>query len=290
MRPEKQVVFDIYSSVGWSKNPDGSYVDSGAEDKRIVSKEYISRCHERLGLLLDNSGGLFLDCASGPVQYPEYLSYSRNYRKRVCVDFSQAALREARANHGDHVLCVVADITRLPFRDDAFDAVLSMHTIYHVPSDEQEAAFAELFRTTRPGRKCVVVYSLGDSSLMNRILLIPHRIFNLVSGRSDRVRRLIGRLRRRIGPRSTRDPETANAPVAAGFYPHNWSWLQAHILNQEDRPSVAIWRSLSVPVLRSLIHRRAFGKQILKIAYRIENLFPAAIARIGQYPVIVRTK
>lgn len=288
MKPEKKVVYDFYASVGWGKDSDGGYVDSNAEDKRDVSKEYVRLCHERLGRVLDDSGDLFLDCASGPVQFPEYLTYSRNYRRRVCVDFSHAALVQARANHGDHVLCVVADITRLPFRDDSFDSVASLHTIYHVPSDEQETAFEELYRTTRPGKKCIVVYSLGDTSPLNRLLLIPSKVFNLLSGRSARVQNLIRRLKRGFRPQAAGVNDTTASP--GGFYPHDWAWLETHILNQKDSPSVLSWRSVGVPALRSLIHGPAFGRQLLGLAYRLENRFPEVMARIGQYPVIVRKK
>ena len=34
------------------------------------------------------AGDLFLDAGSGPVQYPEYLTYSEGYRYRVCADIS----------------------------------------------------------------------------------------------------------------------------------------------------------------------------------------------------------
>jgi len=293
MNPKKTVVYNFYSSAGWSKNPDGSYIDSDAEDRRPVSREYIDRCHERLGRWLDSSGDLFLDCASGPVQYPRYLAYSRNYRRRVCVDFSFAALVEARANHGDHVLCVVADITQLPFRDNAFDSVLSLHTVYHVPQSEQTQAVGELYRCTRSGRRCVVVYSVGDSSILNRILLISVRAFNLITGRSDRLRKLFGCLKRQVKQKVAREPagETITATTTpVGFYPQDWSWLVAHVLRQYDRSVVVPWRSLSVPVMRKLIHSRIFGKQILRFAYCLENRFPHALARIGQYPTIIMTK
>ena len=290
MNPEKRVVYNFYSSVGWSKKPDGSYVDSEAEDKRPVSAEYINRCHERLGRWLNGSGGYFLDCASGPVQYPQYLAYSRNYGKRVCVDFSFAALAEARATHKDHVLCVMADITKLAFRDSSFDAVLSMHTVYHVPESEQSQAFDELYRCTRPGRRCVVVYSLGDSSILNRLLRIPVRAFNLLTGRSSRFRELVGQVRRRFEQRATREPVAATISTPAGFYPHDWNWLTAHVLGQYDRPVVVPWRSLSVPAMRKLIHPQMLGRKILRLVYRLEDRFPHALARIGQYPTIVITK
>ena len=37
-----------------------------------------------------------LDMASGPIQYPEYLVYSSNFKKRYCVDLSKNALEAAK--------------------------------------------------------------------------------------------------------------------------------------------------------------------------------------------------
>jgi len=46
------------------------------------------------------------------------------------------------------------DVTRLPFRDGAFDAVYCSHVLEHVPNDT--LAMAELFRVLRPGRWAVI--------------------------------------------------------------------------------------------------------------------------------------
>ena len=38
---------------------------------------------------LPEKGKDILDFASGPIQYKEYLTYSKNFKKRHCVDFSR---------------------------------------------------------------------------------------------------------------------------------------------------------------------------------------------------------
>ena len=49
----------------------------------------------------DLVGRFLLDAGSGPVQYDEYLTYSQDYRYRVCMDLSVVALQEARKRLGE---------------------------------------------------------------------------------------------------------------------------------------------------------------------------------------------
>ncbi len=65
-------------------------------------------------------GDILLDAGSGPVQWPEYLTYSENYHYRLCADISITALKEARTRLGDKGLFVVADIANLPFKPECF--------------------------------------------------------------------------------------------------------------------------------------------------------------------------
>lgn len=50
---------------------------------------------------------------------------------------------------------VKADVTGLPFRDGAYDAILCSHVLEHVPEDER--ALSELYRVLEPGGWCLVV-------------------------------------------------------------------------------------------------------------------------------------
>ena len=80
----------------------------------------------------------------GPIQYPEYLTYSQGYSYRVCVDISIVALQEARKRIGSRGLYVVADVANLPFRPDVFDGVVSLHTLHHLPPQDHGRAYGEL--------------------------------------------------------------------------------------------------------------------------------------------------
>ncbi len=61
-----------------------------------VARDYIHRCHLRVNRYIASHGDFLLDAGSGPVQWPEYLTYSEGYRFRVCLDISITALKEAR--------------------------------------------------------------------------------------------------------------------------------------------------------------------------------------------------
>jgi SAM-dependent methyltransferase len=159
----KKDVQEFYDNIGWDKSDDGFSDASIYEDLRPVAAEYIQRCHQRVKQHLPDSGRYLLDVASGPVQYDDYV--------------------EARRRLGDKGLYVVADIANLPFADNTFDGVVSLHTIYHVPAAEQEKAFNEIHRVLAPERPAVVVYSWGARSPLMLLSLMPFQVWNWLSRR-----------------------------------------------------------------------------------------------------------
>jgi hypothetical protein len=100
------------------------------------------------------------------VQWPDYLTYSEEYRYRLCADISITALKEARTRLADKGLFVVADIANLPFKPEAFDGVVSMHTIHHLPLSEHKRAYLELNRVLKTGKSAVVVNGWHNPLLM----------------------------------------------------------------------------------------------------------------------------
>ncbi len=108
----KQQVREFYDQVGWQLVGEDVYQNARYEDLRPVAHDYIHRCHLRVARHLKPQGTYLLDAGSGPIQYPEYLEYSRSYQYRVCVDLSQTAIKEARKRIGEHGLYVVADVAQ----------------------------------------------------------------------------------------------------------------------------------------------------------------------------------
>ena len=140
MTDTKQKVREFYDEIGWQQENDGLYQNARYEDLRPVSAEYIHKTRLRVNGGLMPSGRFLLDAGCGPVQYDDYRTYSQGYEKRVCLDISIQALREARARIGAHGLLVVGDLANLPFKSEAFDGEVSMHAIHHLPVEEHPRA------------------------------------------------------------------------------------------------------------------------------------------------------
>jgi len=278
----KRQVREFYDQVGWQEASDGFYQNASYEDLRPVVHEYIHNCHLRVIRHLKPSGHLMLDAGSGPIQYPEYLEYSRGYQYRVCADISFIALQEARKRIGDHGLYVVCDIANLPFKSGVFDAVVSLHTIHHLPPEEHIRAYQELHRTLEPSSSGVIVNG-WDNPPLTRFLNIWIRIY-------DWLYVLFFPQRKPLNPGQS-SPSKANREAPRGTYvsKNNASWLQ-NDLGTLMPLKIWCWRSVSVRFLRTFIHQRFFGRYLLKVLYWKEELFPHLFGRYGQYPLIVLGK
>ena len=285
----KQQVREFYDSVGWKQVGAGLYQNARYEDLRPVSREYIHRCHMRVNRYLKKTGKFLLDAGSGPIQYPEYLEYSSGYQYRVCLDISILALDEARERIGSHGLFVVGDAANLPFKPDAFDGVVSLHTVHHLPAGEQQQAFDEFHRVLIPGGRVVVVYSWGNHALIVRLTRPFIRLaFSLQRG--------YGRLRRKregISPQGeiqSHDGDAEPAQVSGTFtYKHDYHWVRQE-LRYLPGLQVVVWRSVSTSFMRAFIFRRLLGRRWLRLLYWLEERAPHLFGRIGQYPMILINK
>lgn len=277
----KAQVRAFYDAVGWSRVGEGMYQNARYEDLRPVSREYIHRCHLRVARHLPPSGGFLLDAGSGPIQYPEYLEYSRGYRYRVCLDISRRALIEARDRLGHQGLYVVGDIANLPFAAGVFDGLVSLHAVHHLPAAEQAKAFREFYRTLRGGGKAVVVYSWGENAPLTRLFRLP--IAMAFAGL-----RLYQRLRRGL-PAGEQSGRQAEGPRATFTHKHGYGWAR-EALGWLPGLEVRVWRSVSTSFLRAFIHRPLLGRTWLRLVYWLEECAPRALGRLGQYPMFLFDK
>jgi SAM-dependent methyltransferase len=284
----KRQVRQFYDQVGWQEIGEGIYQNAQYEDLRPVSREYIHRCHLRVGRHLQPTGKYFLDAGSGPIQYPEYLEYSKGYRFRVCADISIVALQEARKRIGDaqaggHGLFVVADVAHLPFQSGVFDGLVSLHTIHHLPGEEQPEAFFELHRMLGSGKTGVVVNGWEDS-LLSRFFVAPikfiRRTWKRVRRRTIRSENAISRFAKKSG-----------GNISRGTYVRKNSpeWLKREIGSRVPL-EIYVWRSVNVRFLRTYIHGSIGGKYILRVLFSMEEKFPRLFGEKGQYPLIVIKK
>jgi len=285
----KQRVREFYNSVGWREIGEGVYQNARYEDLRLVVREYIHRCHLRVGYHLLSHGTFLLDGGSGPIQYPEYLEYSRGYRYRLCLDISELALVEARKRIGDNGLFVVGDIANQPFKDNAFEGVVSMHTVHHLPAGEQRRAFFEFHRVLRPGARAVVVSSWGKHSPIGRLLKGPTALaFRLI--RVYRRLRGFDEVQHKL-PGVEVSPETTALLQTPGSFTHSHSyrWLVKNI-GRLPNLEVRVWRSIPTSFMRAFIHRHLLGQQLLRVLFWLEERLPHFIGRVGQYPMILFEK
>jgi hypothetical protein len=286
----KQQVRQFYDRVGWQLVGEGQYQNAHYEDLRPVSREYLHRCHLRVARHLNPNGRFLLDAGSGPIQYPDYLQYSAGYAHRVCVDISLVALQAARQRIGDHGLFVVADIANLPFKPGVFDALVSLHTIHHLPEAQHLQAYAELYRVMAPGGAGVVVNGWPASPLM--------ALANPLIRLANRLRYYAGRLTGKEKPsadpverqrRRQRKLDTNGEPKGTFTNRHDVNWIYQEV-GAHMPVEIRVWRSVSVRFLRALVHPQLGGKYWLSLLYRLEERFPRYFGENGQYPLIVIRK
>jgi SAM-dependent methyltransferase len=247
-----------------------------------------------------NPGGRYLlDAGSGPIQYPEYLEYSRNYQYRVCADISITALQEARRRIGAHGQYVVADIAHLPFKSQAFEGVVSLHTIHHLPDDEHLTAYQELYRVLLPGWSAAVVNGWPSSKLMDALEPLV-RLANRLRGLGRRVQGTkqrqentnLAKQATKTGQQAEDSPSTScnlAAPKGTFTNRHDFAWTKSQV-GAYMPLEIFVWRSVSVRFLRAVIHPWLGGRYWLRLLYWLEERYPHYFGQYGQYPLIVIRK
>jgi ubiquinone/menaquinone biosynthesis C-methylase UbiE len=280
----KKEVGNFYNKIGWQMQDDGFYQNARYEDLRPVAHEYIHRCHMRVKRYIKLNGQYLLDAGSGPVQYPEYVTYSENYQYRVCLDISIKALEEARHRLGEKGLYVVADVANLPFKADTFDGLVSLHTLHHIPTEQYLQAYQGFVRVLKPGCSGVVVNAWTSPELMKR--------WSWMINFMDRVNGIL----KKLGGRKEAEidaPKAKPAKIAqpTGTYTQHITpvWLKSQ-LDGKVLYDIYVWRSVSVRFLRSVIQPWLAGRMWLRILYRNEERDPRYFGENGQYPLIVIRK
>lgn len=266
---DKERVFRYYNEVNYAlKEQKNIYGDSAKwVDFRPVAKEYIEHSLSKTREYTEQSGKYYLDIASGPIGYPQYMSLSDGFDHRVCIDISFNALLQARANYGENGIYICGDITAIPLKRSVMDTTISQHTVYHIPRDLQETAIRELVRVTKAGNKVAIVYCWFYHSWFMNIALGPvqwYRIF----------RHLAGKIYARMKPERAR----------LYFYAHDPNWFK-RFLDIGDVDAFA-WRSVNKYFLDMYIHSSLGGKAILRKIQNWETKKPRLMGQLGEYCVI----
>jgi ubiquinone/menaquinone biosynthesis C-methylase UbiE len=281
VRTEKAAVQAFYDDAGWRWDEEAAAFADGAvfDDLRPATAAYRRRANERVREALPQAGNLILDAASGAIQYEDYVRFSEGYTRRVCVDLSLRGLEAARRRIGVHGHFVRSDVTALPFASGVFDAVVSLHTLYHVPAEEQATFLREIARVLSPGRRAVVV-SAWKTSPWDLGLRLPAALVR-------RFRRGLRKLR----PSLPAVPPAPAAPQAAAslyFHPTHRAWLRSAVPSGISL-RVRCWRSASVDFLRGL-GDTTLCRRLLDGLVWIEDAWPGWTGRFGVYPLLVLDK
>jgi len=286
LREEKQVVKDWYDQFGWQTGEGGLTLDAiSFGDLRPVSQDYGHKTQLRPLKYLQKGGKYILDVASGAIPQPEYLLYSEPFEKRVCIDLSFVALQQCKKKLGDRGIYILGDITNLPLQNDVCDAVMSLHTIYHVPGDEQLNALTELYRVLKPGGTELMIYNWGTHSLIVRLAEIP--LSPIVLNTLHAIQRIFGRRPAVQGESAV--SSTVRPTRGLYFHAHTYKWFKTE-LSKFCRFDVVCWRAVDQRFLDYYARERFFGRALLKLIYWWEEKFPRLAARLGKFPMFIIRK
>ena len=266
-------VSTFYNTVGW-ESEDGTTEDARRwEDLRSYSREYVHKCRLRVLNQIPISGGEnILDMASGPIQYEEYLEYSKNFKKRYCVDYSTDALKVAEEKIGDHGEFLCGNFLEMPLDENFFDCTISLHTVYHIDGNQQEEAIRKMIHVTKPGKPVIVVYSNPTTIFGSIWDSLPFRFLK-------RIKKLI----RKPDKMTEGENETE-----LYFVRHPIDWWERF----GDVASVKVipWRSVHAGTMKRAFPNNRLGSAMFALLFRLEERFPTFFARNFQYPMIVMTK
>jgi len=255
---EKINVKDFYENFGWKKTINKNFCKNEAvfDDTRQIGLKYVSLSILKEKSLFSKGGKYFLDCASGPIAYKEYLELSSKYKFHVCVDFSITALLKAKQKLGSRGLYINADISSLPFKKNAFDAILCSHALYHLPKNQQRKTLNDLYRILKTNKKLVIVYDVGNNSIVSRL-----SNFFIKEG-SNKI----------------------NAPSLFSYkYPANWFKKSKNKFKKiQIRSHRLLNKNLSL-----LIPNNFLGYAIIYLINSLEKMFSSFLAKFSPYITVI---
>lgn len=248
-------VSKFYNKSGWIIKNNISTDANLFEDLRKNSKHYIRLCRLRINKHIPKKGTNILDFASGPIQYKEYLSYSKNFAFRHCVDFSKDAIELAKKKLKSKGKYYHKNFFRIKFEKNFFDCSISLHTIYHIHKYDQKKAIIKLLNITKINSPVIVVYS-NPNTLINKF----KSIINYKNKKEQKIY----------------------------FFCHPIKWWQQF----ENIADIKLypWRSFSSQHQKIIFPNNIIGKFLFKIVFYCEEKFSNFFINNFQYYFIVLKK
>jgi ubiquinone/menaquinone biosynthesis C-methylase UbiE len=274
---DKKRVFDYYNKINYKiKNSLKTFEDSHKWiDFREISSKYIKNSLIKASKFYPPTGKCFLDIASGPVGFQEYMALSDGYEYRICVDISVNTLIQAKINiekAGKKGIYICGDITNIPFCDNSVDTIISQHTLYHIPKNDQKTAVEEMYRVAKPDSKIVIIYSWFYHSWFMNITLNIIQIYRILRHFSGKIYIRLFKSKPRLY-----------------FYSHSPRWFKKSF-SFSNNIEFFCWRSTNKYFMNLYIHKLLFGKQILNKLIEIEDKYSRFMSHFGEYPAIIITK
>lgn len=271
---EKKAVQDFYDDFGWKKDEEGYKDTLTFEDRRPIADQYWKRCHLRLNRYLPG-GNYLLDVASGSIPHDEYLTYHQHYGLRVCMDFSILAMKEAAMRLKGKGIFILGDMTNIPLKENCVDGIISMHTVYHVPMQEQTKAVEEAYRVLSSKGQAVIVYSWKNPGLMR----LAFKIWNPILALYKKLK----------GQKRVRKPFKSDDRPELFVQQQNHDWFTREI-RKRFNARLKVYSAISRSFSNTFIRKKAFGRQLTDFIFFLENTFPQLMGRWGQYPVFLIRK
>jgi len=262
----KQSVKDFYENEGWKYSESQSHDAQINENLSLVASDYVSKVRLRI---LENlgSGNNLLDIGCGPIQYREYLEYSKNFELRVCVDLSAEALKLAKMKLKEKGNYIAGDYLEIIDLNQApFDGSTLINVLYHIERDKQEKFVRKILADLNPGARLVIVYSNPRtfSAVLTRFLVKVKKVFNRISSGG---RKLSG-----VNP--------------IYFYRYPLSFWR--IFQDSSEVKILAWRTFSPQLEQIFFRRNLLGKLLLKVLFRLEEL--KWWVKFAEYPMVIITK
>ena len=275
MNKAEEKVSKFYNKLGWETDVGITEDARRFEDLRESAKDYLSRCRLRVLRHIPETGENIIDMASGPIQYEEYLEYSKNFKKRYCVDLSSSALEDAKKKIGDHGVFLNGSFFDIPLDENFFDCAISLHTIYHIDKDKQEEAVRKLIYVTKPGQPIIVVYSNPSKIFkwVSRLIRLP---FLLLRKPKELLEKLIKK-------------SVQKKDLDLYFYTHPIKWWN-RFGDVATNIKIMPWRSLNTDIQKCLIPNNEMGKKMFDMIFNLEERFPNFFVKYFCYSIIIIKK
>lgn len=87
---------------------------------------------------------------------------------------------------------------------------------------------------------------------------------------------------------SEKMPDQSSIPPLY-FHAHNYQWFQ-ETLPDDWETEVRCWRFVNKAFTTTFVVNNFVGRLLLELIFRLETIFPHAMAKIGGYPMIIVRK